>query len=221
MHQQKQKLVALVSGISLLLIRLAIAMIAVYFGLKRVSTARKEQNRAGEELKKVNSELLLSNRTLVEANDIKEAYIGRYLDLCSNYIDGVDRYRAHLNHIMRKDGGAEVLKAIKSSTYLKDELEEFYTNFDVTFLHLFPDFVNQFNRLLQEDKRITLKSGDLLHTEFRVFALIRLGITDSIKIAEFLRRSTSTIYNYRVKMRNAALNNRQDFEKQVIQIGTI
>ena len=58
-------------------------------------------------------------------------------------------------------------------------------------------------------------------TELRIFALIRLGITDSVKIAEFLRRSVSTVYNYRVKMRNAAFNSREDFEKQIMGIGKL
>ena len=219
MHQQQNRLIALVVGISFLTLLLILAVIIVYSALKRISAAKKEQNRTNEELQKVNSKLINTNNTLLESNKIKEAYIGRYLDLCSNYINGVEQYRAHLNNILRKDGSTEVVKSIKSSTYIKDELDEFYSNFDVTFLHIFPDFVEQFNNLLQEDKRITLKQGELLNTELRVFALIRLGITDSIKIAEFLRRSTSTIYNYRVKMRNAAVNDRQDFEKQVMHLG--
>lgn len=221
MRQQQNKLIALVAGISLLMVLLAVFIVVVYRSLKRISAAKREQNRTNAELEKVNAKLVGVNNTLLESNNIKEAYMGRYLDLCSNYINGVEEYRTHLNNILRKDGGAEVLKTIKTSTYLKEELEEFYSNFDVTFLHIFPDFVEQFNNLLQEDKRITLKQGELLNTELRVFALIRLGITDSIKIAGFLRRSTSTIYNYRVKMRNAAINERQDFEKQVINIGSV
>lgn len=221
MEQQRNKLIILVVGISLLLFLLGVAIVVVYNSLKRVSVAKQEQNRSNAELKEANTQLVEVNKTLLEANHIKEAYMGRYLDLCSNYINGVEKYRTHLNNIMRKDGGTEVLKSIKTSTYIKEELEDFYANFDATFLHIFPHFVERFNNLLQEDKRITLKQGELLNTELRVFALIRLGITDSIKIAEFLRRSTSTIYNYRVKMRNASINNRQDFEKQVIDIGSL
>lgn len=221
MQQQQNKLILLITGISLLMLLLAVAIVVVYTSLKRISAAKREQNRTNAELQEVNSRLTDVNNTLLESNNIKDAYIGRYLDMCSNYINGVEQYRSHLNTIMRKDGGAEVLKTIKTATYIKEELEEFYTNFDVTFLHIFPDFVNQFNSLLKEDKRITLKQGELLNTELRVFALIRLGITDSVKIAEFLRRSTSTIYNYRVKMRNGAVNERQDFEKQVGRIGSI
>lgn len=220
-HQQRNQLIILFAGSSLLLILLIIAVFAIYKSFKKISLARLEQSRTNEELQRVNTKLLHTNDTLLEANNIKEAYIGRYLDLCSNYISGVEQYRVHLNNILRKDGTTELTKVLKSSTYMKDELDEFYTNFDATFLHLFPNFVEQFNQLLQEDKRFDLKPGELLNTELRVFALIRLGITDSIKIAEFLRRSTSTIYNYRVKMRNAALNSRQDFEKQVIHIGNI
>lgn len=221
MRQQQQKLISLIGGISLLMLLLAVSIVAIYTSLKRISAAKREQNRMNTELKVVNSRLVDVNNTLLESNNIKDVYIGRYLDMCSYYINGVEQYRSHLNNIMRKDGGAEVLKTIKTATYIKEELEEFYTNFDATFLHIFPDFVKQFNDLLQEDKRITLKQGELLNTELRVFALIRLGITDSVKIAEFLRRSTSTIYNYRVKMRNAAINARKDFEKQVGDIGSI
>lgn len=220
-QQHQRKLIALIGGISFLMLMLAIAIIVVYASLKRVSATKREQNRTNAELKEVNYQLTGANNTLLESNHIKDAYLGRYLDMCSNYINGVEQYRSHLNHIMRKDGGGEVLRTIKTATYIKEELDKFYMNFDATFLHLFPDFVKQFNALLQEDKRISLKQGELLNTELRVFALIRLGITDSVKIAEFLRRSSSTIYNYRVKMRNAAINERQDFEKQVSNIGSI
>lgn len=220
-EQQKSRLIAVVIGAGILLLLLAIAIVTVYKSLKKISLARQEQKLTNEKLQEVNAKLSKANSTLLEANNIKETYLGRYLDLCSNYMSGVEQYRVHLNNILRKDGSTEVVKALKSATYMKDELDEFYMNFDVTFLHLFPNFVNQFNELLQDDKRIHLKPGEMLNTELRVFALIRLGITDSVKIAEFLRRSTSTIYNYRVKMRNAALNSRQDFERQVISIGSI
>lgn len=220
-EQQQNKLILLAGAVSLLMILLVIAIIVICTSLKRVSATRKEQNRMDAELKKVNSQLLAMSNILLENNHIKEAYIGRYLDLCSNYINGVENYRTHLYNILRRDGGSEVLKNIRSSAYIKEELEEFYSNFDATFLHIFPNFVEQFNSLLQQGKRITLKQGELLNTELRIYALIRLGVSDSVKIAEFLRSSISTIYNYRVKMRNAAINDKQDFEKQVINIGSL
>lgn len=159
---------------------------------------------------------------LQEANNIKESYLGRYLDLCSEYIGRIESYRSQLLHIARDGGKAELQKVLRSTTFIEAELNEFYAKFDATFLHLFPDFVAQFNELLQPDKRIeNMPGGMLLTTELRIFALIRLGISDSVKIAGFLRRSVSTVYNYRVKMRNAALAGRDTFEKQVMNIGRL
>jgi len=159
------------------------------------------------------------NHELMEANNIKEFYLGRYLDMCSSHIGGLEEYRSLLKKAS-KEGMSQVTQALKSSDFIDAELERFYAEFDATFLDIYPDFVEQFNALLQPDKRVKPKEG-LLTTELRVFALIRLGINDSVKIAQFLRRSVSTIYNYRVKMRNASLSSREDFEKQVMEIGKL
>ena len=96
---------------------------------------------------------------------------------------------------------------------MENELDELYKNFDAIFLNLYPSFVADFNALLVEDERIVLKSEDLLNKELRIYALLRLGITDSVKIASFLRCSLSTVYNYRTKARNKAAISREDFEK--------
>lgn len=102
---------------------------------------------------------------------------------------------------------------------MDEELKAFYRNFDATFLKLFPTFVDDFNNLLIPDGRIVLKKAGQLNTELRIFALIRLGITDSEKIAQFLRYSVITIYNYRVKTRNKAAGNRKELEERVMEIG--
>lgn len=214
--------------ISILVLSLVVAMFFVNRQKKRLLMAKAEQSKANDELSKLNDELVEANsklleinQKLLESNDIKEAYIGQYMDLCSAYIDGVEKYRSNLNKIARAEGPSELVKAIKSSTYVEDELKEFYAKFDATFLHIFPNFVEQFNSLIEESERFIPKQGRLLNTELRIFALIRLGINDSVKISVFLRHSVSTIYNYRVKMRNAALNDRDDFENQVMKIGRI
>ena len=140
--------------------------------------------------------------------------------MCSYYIGGLERYRSTLRKSAKNGGFQEVNEMLKSSDFINKELNEFYAQFDASFLNLFPDFVEQLNELLQPDKRIECKSKDgILNTELRVAALIRLGVTDSVKIAYFLRRSVSTIYNYRVKMRNSALSDREEFEKQIMHIG--
>jgi len=172
------------------------------------------------ELFTTNGQLKSTNETLVEANLIKEEYIGRYMDQCSVYIDKLDDYRRLLNKTAAAGKMDDLFHAIKSKQFIEDELKEFYTNFDSTFLQLFPTFVEEFTALLVDDEETQLKQGELLNTELRIFALIRLGITDSVKISHFLRYSLSTIYNYRTKLRNKSAGPRDEFETNVMRIGT-
>ena len=140
--------------------------------------------------------------------------------MCSDYIDGLDRYRSSIRKIAKEEGVQPLLNALKSKEFMEQELEGFYAQFDETFLELFPDFIPQLNELLQEDKQVKISVKDKsLTTELRTLALIRLGVNDSVRIAHFLRRSVSTIYNYRVKMKNSAKGDRDEFEKALMNIG--
>ena len=221
-RQQQEMKVSLIC-ISLLSVFLLVAIFFVYKQMKKVAAARREVidtntllQELNEELHDSNSQLKEMNHTLSEANYIKEEYIGRYMDQCSTYLDKMDLYRRSLNKIAAAGRVEELYKAIKSSQFLDEELKEFYANFDVTFLQLFPSFVEDFNALLTEPMQP--KPGELLNTELRIFALIRLGITDSTKIAQFLRYSVTTIYNYRTRVRNKAVGERDEFEAKVMQI---
>ena len=140
--------------------------------------------------------------------------------MCSDYIDGLDRYRSSIRKIAKEEGVQPLLNALKSKEFMEQELEGFYAQFDETFLELFPDFIPQLNELLQEDRQVKISIKDKsLTTELRTLALIRLGVNDSVRIAHFLRRSVSTIYNYRVKMKNSAKGDRDEFEKALMNIG--
>lgn len=224
-RQQQEMKVSLIC-ISLLSVFLLVAIFFVYKQMKKVAAARREVvdtntllQELNEELHDSNSQLKEMNHTLSEANYIKEEYIGRYMDQCSTYLDKMDLYRRSLNKIAAAGRVEELYKAIKSSQFLDEELKEFYANFDVTFLQLFPSFVEEFNALLTEPMQP--KPGEQLNTELRIFALIRLGITDSTKIAQFLRYSVTTIYNYRTRVRNKAVGERDEFEAKVMQIGKV
>ena len=224
-RQQQEMKVSLIC-ISLLSVFLLVAIFFVYKQMKKVAAARREVvdtntllQELNEELHDSNSQLKEMNHTLSEANYIKEEYIGRYMDQCSTYLDKMDLYRRSLNKIAAAGRVEELYKAIKSSQFLDEELKEFYANFDVTFLQLFPSFVEEFNALLPEPMQP--KPGEQLNTELRIFALIRLGITDSTKIAQFLRYSVTTIYNYRTRVRNKAVGERDEFEAKVMQIGKV
>ena len=223
--QQREMKISLIS-ISLLSLFLLVAIFFVYKQMKKVAAARREVLNTNVLLQQLNEELHDSNRqlkemnhTLTEANYIKEEYIGRYMDQCSTYLDKMDLYRRSLNKIASAGKVEELYKAIKSSQFLDVELKEFYANFDMTFLQMFPNFVEDFNALLSEP--LLPKPGELLNTELRIFALIRLGITDSTKIAQFLRYSVTTIYNYRTRVRNKALGEREEFESRVMKIGKV
>ena len=136
---------------------------------------------------------------LSEANAAKEEYLGLFLSMCSGYLD-------------------KLKKTISREQY-DAELKTFYKTFDTSFLQLYPTFVEDFNALLKEDCRISVKEGELLTTELRIFALIKLGITQSSHIASLLRYSVNTIYNYRAQIKNAALSDRENFEELVRNIG--
>ncbi|WP_288874763.1 DUF6377 domain-containing protein [uncultured Bacteroides sp.] len=223
--QQEQMKWALVS-ISLLSLFLLLAIFYVYKQMKKVAAARREVIDANKRLKELNNELHLSNAQLKEANHsiaensyLKEEYIGRYMDQCSVYLEKMDNYRRSLGKIAATGNVEELYKNIKSSKFIEGELKEFYANFDNTFLQLFPTFVEDFNALLADNEQISLKNGERMNTELRIFALIRLGITDSVKIAQFLRYSVTTIYNYRTKVRNKAAGDRDLLEQEVMKIG--
>jgi len=214
-------------SISTLSVLLMLAIFFVYRQMKKLAVARKNLSDANKLLNDLNHELSATNiqlnntnETLLEANLIKEEYIGRYMDQCSAYIDKLDDYRRLLNKTATAGKIDDLLRVIKSKQFIEDELKEFYDNFDSTFLQLFPTFVDEFKLLLSDYEDVTLKSGQLLNTELRIFALIRLGITDSVKISHFLRYSLSTIYNYRTKLRNKAICKRGEFEENVMRIGS-
>ena len=186
-----------------------------------LATANSQLATQTEELSTLNSQLSSLNSQLSESNRVKEEYIGRFMSLCSQYIDKLDDYRKMVNKKMKNKELEDLFRMSKSTELKEKELEELYQNFDSVFLHLFPNFVNDFNALLQDDMQVHPKEENRLTTEIRIFALIRLGIEDSSKIAEFLHYSVNTIYNYRARIKNGALDNRESFERRIKQLGNI
>lgn len=159
------------------------------------------------------------NQQLREADLVKEEYIGYLFSICSNYISKLDDFRKNINRKAKVKLYDEVLKMTDKNTLVQDELKEFYHNFDAIFLHLYPDFVTQFNELLQPEERIEPRKGELLNTDLRIYALVRLGINDSVKIAEFLHCSPQTVYNNRLKIRSKTILPKEDFLRTVQHLG--
>lgn len=225
-HEQKKNLERTIIIITILSLLLVALLIYTRKQMRRVAKARKEIEEAYTKLNTLTDELKASNKQLIEANitiaensQLKEVYIGRYMEQCLTYIDKLDKYRKSLGKLISIGKTEEVKKLVKSSKFIDDELKAFYANFDATFLNLFPTFVEDLNKLLEPGEEIIPKRPGSLNTELRIYALLRLGISDSIKIARFLGCSVSTIYNYRTKVRNKAAGDRNLLEEEVLKIG--
>ena len=224
--QQNRELLIYIVCVALLALLLVIALIYIYRQMKALSIAKKglqEVNERlfslNEELEEVNRHLRSTNLELSESNLIKEAYIARFFKLCSVYVDRLQAYRKLVNKKLQCGQVAELLKMTHfSNDIVTVEVQELYANFDSAFLHLFPNFVESLNALLLPEEQIVLKPDELLNTELRIFALIRLGIKDSSQIAELLHYSVNTIYNYRSRVKTKARVSRDDFEDLVAKI---
>lgn len=197
-----------ITGLAVCLILLAFYL---YHGLRKLSLMRKN-------LSKSNKELVALNQQLQQTGKIKEVYIARYLDRCVSYLDKLEQYRRSLEKLAMASRIEDLFKAIRSADFLREERKNFYNEFDKSFLELFPNFIRDFNNLLNEDGKIEPKPGEILNTELRIFALIRLGVTDANRIAHFLGYSLATVYNYRSKIRNKAKGDKDNFEQEVMRL---
>ena len=226
-QQQQRVITGVLIAISLLVVSLIFAIFSVLKQKKALQQAQTDLAHANGQLNEVNrtlveynEEMKRQNQLITETSYLKEAYITQYMDQCSSYLEKMESFRKRLRQLLSAGKTKEIQQALTSyNQEVETELAEFYDSFDTTFINLFPTFVEDFNALLREDEQVQLKPGQKLNTELRVFALIRLGITDSTKIAHFLRYSVTTIYNYRTRMRNRARGDRDELEKQVMEIG--
>lgn len=228
LKKANHRLIFAIICVSLLVIALALLTFYVNKQKSYLSKARNELKKTNTQLEELNNKLSstngmlkASNDKLNESNGVKEEYIGQFLGACSHYIDKLDKMRLNVNKMVKNKQYNELYSMTKSSEVKEQELEELYANFDKVFLNLFPNFVEDLNGLLKEEYQIHLSSPNKLSAIVRVFALIRLGIDDSTKIAEFLHYAVNTIYNYRAKLRNGAINDRNEFEKKVRELGTL
>jgi cell division protein FtsB/DNA-binding CsgD family transcriptional regulator len=222
---QNKKLTQSLIFSTILVIVLLCTTFYIYSQVKKLSEARVELKKVNTKLKDVNNQLNTSNENLniinvelLKSDIIKEKYIATFLNLYSDYINKLDIYRKLVKKYVALNRISELQKLTESKQVIDDEMKLFQKNFDESFLHIYPNFIQKFNQLLTDDKRIQVKKGELLNTELRIYALIRLGITNSEQIAKILRYSVSTIYNYRVKLKNNAKKDRDFFEDQVKQI---
>jgi len=223
-EKQKDKLQKSLIFISILAGFLLIAIYIVFRQVRKVSVARNELKNANEKLKEFNQKLNVSNEDLKrlylelsESDKVKEHYIGTFLNLYSEYITKLDVYRKLVLKYVNNNQMNALLKLSKSKKIIDEELEIFNKNFDSSFLHIYPDFVKYVNELLKPEEQIILKEATKLNTELRILALIKLGITNSSRIAKILRYSVNTIYNYRATIKSAS-KDKTTFEEMIKKI---
>lgn len=209
-RKEKQISRTLLISVSLLSLLLLITIVYLYRQMKKLSLMRKELSITNEQLQGINKELN-------QASKIKEEYIALYLNQCVIYLDKLDTYRKSLTKMAMASRLEDLFKAIKSEQFIRDERKNFYNDFDKSFMRLFPHFIESFNGLMTEEGKLFPKTGEILSTELRIFALIRLGINDSSSIAHFLGYSLATVYSYRSKVRSKALDKEQ-FEEQIASL---
>ena len=194
----------------------AIVIISIF--LAKVNRQRKRLKSLMKRTKELNIELSDKNSVISEANLIREKYMFRYMYLSANFVKEIDDYRRDLRHTYKEEGIEALMTKLREPEYMYLQYKAFYKLFDEIFLGIFPDFPEKVNSLLKEGKQINIKHKGTLPTELRILAVIRLGMTESRKIAEFLNTSVNTIYTYRTKMRYDSIEGPETFEESIKNI---
>lgn len=239
-RQQRERGRFYVFAVSFLSMVLILAILYINYKLRQLAVSRSQLHKVNEELNRHVTDLSEAQQQLKEVNDklhslnvalkdvnaqlresnyLKEEYIGYVFFLCSSYIEKLDNYRKNINRKIKANQIDDVKTLTDTPIMVQKELKEFYKNFDAIFLHVYPTFVSDFNELLRPEEQICLKEGELLNTELRIYALVRLGINDSVRIAEFLHCSSQTVYNNRLKVRNKAVVPKEEFSDRVRALG--
>jgi tetratricopeptide (TPR) repeat protein len=219
---KKQRQLWTIYGIiaSLLLILFAFLLVTIRRQNKKLKHAQEQISAAHEKLQTANASLLEVNARLEESNRIKEEYVGYFFTLDAEVFRKMERLKKAIEEKIHY-GKFNEIKYLLNNINIADEREELVQNFDRAFLKLFPNFVNEFNALFDEENRVKLEEGELLNTDLRIYALLRLGIKENEKIAEILQYSVKSIYAYKTRLRNRARGPKEDFDKKVMEIKSV
>jgi hypothetical protein len=217
---EKKQLITYSIIITFLLLMVVALVFVVLRQVKKVKAAREIITAAHHKEQKINHELSEANYKLSESNKIKEEYTGYFFNMNSEFFAKIEKFKKSLEQkiIYRK---IDEIIAVVNNINLKKEKEELLKNFDRVFLKLFPHFVEKFNELFHEEHRLQLRDNELLNTDLRIFALIRMGIHDSEKIAQILEYSVNTINTYKTKIKNKSIVSNEEFEALIMQIKTV
>ena len=212
---EKQRRTFLIYAIIVTLLSLVIIFF-VFIILRQLRKLKRAEN----EIIETNKALRQTNQKLQESNKIKEEYIGYYFNIISNYIDRLENLKQNLDKNLQMNK-FDTVRYIVQSIKLKNERQNLYQGFDRIFLSLFPDFIRKFNMLFAKEDRIEVEDNELLNTDLRIFALIRLGINENDKIANILGFSVNTIYTYKTRIKNKSIVPNEEFERRIMEIRVV
>ena len=212
-EEQRKLWLTFATVATMLSVLVCVFVIVIVKQLRKLKSAELKITEANTSLQEI-------NHTLREANSIKEEYIGYYFNINSEYLTKIEEFKKAVDHKLANRKFDDI-KFIVNKIDLKREREALFFSFDKVFLKLFPDFVVQFNSYFEEKDRITLKDDQLLNTELRIFALIRMGISDTEKIAKILNYSVNTIYAYKTRVKTKSMVPNDEFEQKIMEIKTV
>ncbi|MCD8166653.1 MAG: DUF6377 domain-containing protein [Bacteroides sp.] len=230
-EEQKDMLRLYLISVSVLLAALLIAFYIIYRQIRKINQAKRSIERQYEEISVINRELEKArcrqqeannrlektNNELQESNEIKDQYIIQSLYGKSEYMD---RFEELLRKVDRKVKARqyEDLRTLHKDFNMKMERGNMFSDFDRTFLLLFPDFITEYNKLFLPEDHVTPDENGNLSPELCIFALIRLGITENERISRFLKLSVNTIYAYKAKAKNKSVVPNEEFEYRIMRI---
>lgn len=233
-EEQKHKILIYAVLASSLLLLFAIASVIIFLQKKRLNSARllilrqnKDLHESNQQLLEVkeaisrqNDELLKINNKLKEVDRIKDEYIGYFFNANSVYISKMEEFQKMIARKIR-NGQFEELAQQFTASGLRKEKEDMFVLFDQIMMKIFPDFIDRYNLLFKEEDKVIIRPGNPLTPELRIFALIRLGISESERIAHFLDFSLSTVKNYKTKAKNRSIIANELFESKIMEIESV
>lgn len=210
---ERRILIGYASVVTLLLLALVALAVVIFRQVRKLRIAQQIISDANAKTQEINHQL-------VEANKIKEEYIGYFFNVNSDYFNKVEKFKKAIEQKIL-DRKFDEIRFLAGNINLKKEKEDLLQHFDKVFLKLFPHFVDDFNALFKPEDQVHLKDDELLNTDLRIFALIRMGIGDNEKIAKILEYSVNTIYTYKTRIKNKSTVDNDAFEERIMQIRTL
>lgn len=203
--------------VCIVLIVLTVSTLLIKKQIKKVRAAYKTIGERNQKLEEANKKLEEANALLSESNKIKTVYIGKSFYTSAEYIEKIEKLYKSIERKLRARQYEDLLRSLSETTLAK-ERENMYDDFDVTFLHLYPDFIEKYNALFEEKDRKEPNEQKHLNKEMRIFALIRLGVNDSERIAHFLGYSVNTVNTYKTRVKNKSIVSNDEFEQKIMEI---